>query len=179
MHRIFLIQQRVVSRLKQRARRMKRDKNIPHHEALELTAQAVGFDNWHQVVDAAEMCRPTEEAFRRGFFLAYDPSEVPDMEREGFPLHWERDAFCLLKEELFKCYASQSDEEDPEGRPISETSYLDEHREYFEADWESMYYFRLKKPSQATSTDQLLDLIHEKSFWLPRYVFAKGKLVDA
>lgn len=178
MQRIYLIQQNLVSRLKQRARRIKRDKNVPHHEALELAAKAVGFDNWHQVVSAAEMCGPTEEAFRHGFLIAYDPSEVPDIESVDFPLLWERDAFYLLKEQLFECYGSQLDEEDAEQRPISETLDLSELREYFEDDWQSMYYFRLKCPSQASSIEQLLDLVHEHSFWLPRYVFAKGKLVD-
>ncbi|MBA1278823.1 hypothetical protein [Stutzerimonas stutzeri] len=178
MQRIYLIQQNLVSRLKQRARRIKRDKNVPHHEALELAAKAVGFDNWHQVVSAAEMCRPTEEAFRRGFLIAYDPSEVPDIESEDFPLLWERDASYLLKEQLFECYGSQLDEEDAEERPIFETLDLNELREYFEDDWQSMHYFRLKCPSQASSIEQLLDLVHEHSFWLPRYVFAKGKLVD-
>lgn len=104
---------------------------------LWVAAKAVGFDNWHQVVSAAEMCRPTEEAFRRGFLIAYDPSEVPDIESEDFPLLWERDAFYLLKEQLFECYGSQLDEEDAEERPIFETLDLNELREYFEDDWQS------------------------------------------
>ncbi|NNB46530.1 hypothetical protein [Pseudomonas chlororaphis] len=45
MQRIFLVSQKAISRLKQRARRMKREKDIPHYEALEITAKTAGFDN--------------------------------------------------------------------------------------------------------------------------------------
>ncbi len=52
MQRIYLIPQEAISRLKQRARRIKRERDIPHHEALEITAKAAGFDNWHQAAEA-------------------------------------------------------------------------------------------------------------------------------
>lgn len=83
MQRIFLVSQKAISRLKQRARRLKREKDIPHHEALEITAKTAGFDNWHQAAEAAEKCKPIEDAYFRGFLLAFDPSEVPDTEDEG------------------------------------------------------------------------------------------------
>ncbi|MGY8830026.1 MAG: hypothetical protein ACKVIS_10830 [Pseudomonadales bacterium] len=71
MQRIFLVSQKAISRLKQRARRMKREKDIPHYKALEITAKAAGFENWHQAAEAAEKCKPTEEAYFRGFLLAF------------------------------------------------------------------------------------------------------------
>lgn len=178
MQHKFLIQQKVVSRLKQRARRMKRDQSIPHHEALQLVAKAAGFDNWLQVVESAESCRPTEEAFRLGFLIAFDPSELPDIEDEAFPFHWDPYAFDLLKPELLKCCGSQADEEDPEDRPMSETMDPEELLAYFEADWSSMYFLRLKYPQQASSIEVLMKLVTKHSFWLPRFVFEKGRILD-
>ena len=65
MQYIYLIPQKAVSVLKQRARRMKRAECIPHQQALELTAKAFGFEHWHQVAAAAEQCKPVEEAYLR------------------------------------------------------------------------------------------------------------------
>lgn len=65
MQYIYLIPQKAVSVLKQRARWTKRAECIPHHQALELTAKAVGFDHRHQVAAAAEQCKPIEDAYIR------------------------------------------------------------------------------------------------------------------
>ncbi len=178
MQRIYLIPQEAISRLKQRARRMKREKDIPHHEALEITAKAAGFDNWHQVAEAAEKCKPIEDAYRRGFLLAFDPSEVPDTEDEDSLLKWEPYAFNLLQDRLFENYASQLDEEDPDERPISETLDPSDLKEYFNDDWGSMYFFRLKHSGQVATIEQLLSLVSKHSFWPPHFVFFKGNLVN-
>ncbi|MEE4180939.1 hypothetical protein [Pseudomonas viridiflava] len=178
MKRIFLIPQKAVSRLKQRARNLKRECQIPHHEALEITAKAAGFDSWHQVADAAERCRPIEDAFRRGFLLAFDGSEVPDIENDESPIQWEEYAFELLRNQLFEKYYAQPDEEAPAQRPISQTLNSDDLKEYFEEDWGGMYFFRLRSPADALSLAQLLPLVAKHSFWMPRLVFAKGELID-
>lgn len=177
MQRIFLVSQNAISRLKQRARRMKREKDIPHYEALEITAKAAGFDNWHQAAEAAEKCKPIEEAYLRGFLLAFDPSEVPDTENEDSSLKWEPYAFELLQDRLFENYASQLDEEDPAERPISETLDPQDLKEYFSDDWSSMYFFRLKRSDQVTTIEQLLSLVSKHSFWPPRFVFSESPLV--
>lgn len=41
-----------------------------------------------------------------------------------------------------------------------------------------MYFFRLKRSDQVTTIEQLLSLVSKHSFWSPRFVFFKGKLVD-
>lgn len=178
MQRIFLVSQKAISRLKQRARRMKREKDIPHHEALEITARAAGFDNWHQAAEAAEKCKPIEDAYYHGYLLAFDPSEVPDTEDKDSPLRWEPYAFELLQDRLFENYASQLDEEDPEGRPISETLDPSDLKEYFSDDWGSMFFFRLKRSDQVATIELLLSLVSKHSFWPPHFVFFKGKLVN-
>lgn len=175
MQRIYLIPQEAISRLKQRARRMKREKDIPHHEALEITAKAAGFDNWHQVAEAVEKCKPIEDAYRLGFLLAFDPSEVPDTEDEDSPLKWEPYAFNLLQDRLFENYASQLDEEDPDERPISETLDPSDLKEYFSDDWGSMYFFRLKRSDQVATIEQLLSLVSKHSFWPPTLCLLQGK----
>ncbi|WP_028633976.1 hypothetical protein [Pseudomonas parafulva] len=178
MKRIFLIPQKAVSLLKQRARNLKRNRQITHHEALEIVAKTVGFDSWHQVAGAAEKCRPIEDAFRRGFLLAFDSSEVPDLENDELPIEWEEYAFELLRSQLFENYCAQLDEEDLALRPISKTLDSDDLKEYFELDWGHLYFFRLRSPEDVSSSVQLLELIAEHSLWMPRLVFFEGELID-
>lgn len=178
MKRIFLIPQKAVSLLKQRARNLKRDRQITHHEALEIVAKTVGFDSWHRVAGAAEKCRPVEDAFRRGFLLAFDGSEVPDLENDELPIEWEEYAFELLRSQLFEEYCAQPDEEDLAQRPISQTLDSDHLKEYFELDWGHLYFFRLRSPEDMSSSVQLLELVAKHSFWMPRLVFFKGELID-
>ena len=178
MKRIILIHQSTVSRLKQRARRLKRAKDISHLEALEIVANAVGLDNWHQVSEAAKLCQPIQDAYSKGFVLAFDAKEAPDPDDEDSPLLWEEFAFDLLGSLFFEQYRNQPDEEDLEGRPISEMHDPDDLKQYFNSDWECMYFFRLKDPYQVTTVEQLLSLIHKYTFWPPRFIFAKGKLLD-
>ncbi|EZN58337.1 hypothetical protein AJ75_01659 [Pseudomonas aeruginosa BWH035] len=178
LKRIFLIPQKAASLLKQRARNLKRDRQIPHHEALEIVAKTAGFDSWRQVAEATEKCRPIEDAFRRGFLLAFDGSEVPDIENDESPIQWEEYAFELLRNQLFEKYCAQPDEEDPAQRPISQTLDSDDLKEYFEQDWGHMYFFRLRSAGEVLSVVQLLELVAKHSFWMPRLVFAKGELID-
>lgn len=37
---------------------------------------------------------------------------------------------------------------------------------------------RVKRSDQVTTIEQLLSLVSKHSFWPPRFVFSKGKLVD-
>lgn len=178
MQRIHLLSQEVLSRLKQRARNTKRELKIPHHEALEITAKAVGFDNWHQIAEAAALCKPLEDAFKDGFLLAFDPSETPSIDDDKSPITWQPYAFDLLRDQLFAHYSKIPDEEDPQGRPISETLAPDDLREFFEDDWGSLYFFSVRDPQYALELDELLDTVRKISFWPPRLVFKKGLLAD-
>lgn len=88
--------------------------------------------------------------------MAFDGSEVPDVENEESSIKWEPYTFDLLRNQLFQHYSAQPDEEDRDQRPISQILDPDDLKEYFEEDWGGMYFFRLKPPSQVASADQLL-----------------------
>ena len=45
-----IISSATVERLKQKARKLKREKSIPHTQALDEIAVSAGFNHWHQVV---------------------------------------------------------------------------------------------------------------------------------
>ncbi|HBK7822129.1 TPA: plasmid-related protein, partial [Vibrio cholerae] len=47
-----IISSATVERLKQKARKLKREKPITHTQALDEVAVSAGFNHWHQVVQA-------------------------------------------------------------------------------------------------------------------------------
>lgn len=54
-----IISSATVERLKQKARKLKREKSIPHTQALDEIAISVGFHHWHQVVQANDLLKPS------------------------------------------------------------------------------------------------------------------------
>ncbi len=56
----ILITSSDVEKLKQRARKLKRESGILHREALDQVAKAVRFYHWHHVSDSAKAFEPTE-----------------------------------------------------------------------------------------------------------------------
>jgi len=83
-----------LEKLKQRARKLKREQKIPHYEALELVARSARFANWHQVVEAHKAMQPTEHAVRDGVVIAMDVKEAVNM-GAGIDLGIRRGPLCL------------------------------------------------------------------------------------
>ncbi len=57
-----IISSATVERLKQKARKLKREKSIPHTQALDEIAVTAGFNHWNQVVQANDVLKPSEVA---------------------------------------------------------------------------------------------------------------------
>ena len=58
---IIVVTAAVIESLRRKAKQLKKESGIPHHEALEIVARKGGvFANWHQVVEAAKATEPSE-----------------------------------------------------------------------------------------------------------------------
>ena len=68
-----------VEKFKQEARKLKREQNISHTEALEVIAKRCGFDHWHQVTLCNEPCKASELAISKGIVLAFDWNEAEEI----------------------------------------------------------------------------------------------------
>ena len=69
-----------VERLKQKARKLKREKSIPHTQALDEVAVSAGFNHWHQVVQANDLLKPSEVALSSGCVMAFDVKDGMDVD---------------------------------------------------------------------------------------------------
>ena len=67
-----------VEKLKQKARKLRKDSGISHHDALDLVAQSAGFNHWHHVSESAKTFKPTEQAYYFGVIIAMDIKDAMD-----------------------------------------------------------------------------------------------------
>ena len=102
---------RAVEMLKQKARKLKKDSGLSHHDALDQVAKIAGFHHWHHVTEMAARTAPTEEAFRNGLIVAYDSSEA-EIDSDFFVEDGMAEYFC--EEQLWSDYLAMHDPEDPE-----------------------------------------------------------------
>lgn len=161
----------LVEKLKQHARKLKRELGVPYHVALDLTAQKINCHHWHHVTNWAAITAPTEDAYLNGLLFACDFSEANfeanfftedffakflflqmriDLEKVGSELNTKNNAFG---------YYSNL------GLEIAE--YLDE-----------LTYFRFTGKNAPQSVDDALNIISKDFFFPPKFVRFKGKFYD-
>lgn len=69
------------------------------------------------------------------------------------------------------------DEDDEKSRTLKETLSQDELNEYFESDF-SFIFFRLSSLHKDKSLKDIIGLLRDYSFWMPQFIWCKGKLID-
>lgn len=162
---------RLVEKLKQQARKLKKEQGLSHREALDQVAKNLHYHHWHHVTEMAAITAPTEDAYRNGFLVAYDSSEA-DLDSDFLvedDLSWY---FC--EEGLWETYLEIEDEEDPEFHYLPEQK----QREYFMDFINDLVFFRYVGEKIPNSVDDALKLTNECSFWSPMYIWIKGQIYD-
>lgn len=178
MQHLHIITSKDVEKLKQLARKLKRDESIPHHEALDQVAINAGLHNWHHVRESAKVFEPTETALRTGCMIAMDVKDAFEFDDSDGTFVEDGNAFALCRHDLFDHLANSIDEEDPEGRPHKEILSFEELSEWANDDLMNYTFFRLRPETRADSIDQVVQLIKERSFWQPEFIWLKGKFYD-
>lgn len=165
-----------VERLKQKARKLKREKSITHTQALDEIAVSAGFNHWHQVVQANDRLKPSEVALSSGCAMAFDVKDGMEITSDDVLIE---DHFLemLTEAQLFEIYANSLDEDDEQNRPLKETLSASELRGYFQ-DHCSYMYFRLAESHANKPLKEILALIRQYSFWMPEYIWLQGHLID-
>lgn len=165
-----------LEKLKQKARSIRRERNIPHHEALEIVAKEAGLQNWHQVTQAAEAIKPTEQAFFSGCVIAMDMKDGMDFNADDGVFIEDNLLISYAEETLYKQFINAVDESDEQGRRLCETHSEDELKEWFRDDT-NLIFFRLTKMN-VDSIKEILALVQERSFWPPMFIWIKGEFFD-
>lgn len=172
-----------LERLKQRARKIKRERGIQHSVALELVAQSAHFDNWHQVVTAHRAMHATELAVREGVVIAMDSKEVAENCGAEIPLPGESGRLVsdeklafFFKEFFYRTELEGVDEED--GRPNREKWSDEELHEFAEERIQDLVFYRFVGDTPPTDVLTVVNLVSEACFWGPEIVWIKGKPHD-
>ena len=88
----------VVTESLRKAKQLKKESGIPHHEALEIVARKGGvFANWHQVVEAAKATEPSERVGEMlGRIADIELGALAQTERDGksSKCYQKRQALC-------------------------------------------------------------------------------------
>jgi hypothetical protein len=171
-----------LEKLKQRARKMKREQGISHHEALELVAQSSGLANWHQAVKANKAMSETESSVRDGIVIAMEIKETDGAKEIPLPAGKGR----FVQDQMLKMFYKEffyhqicDDVDETDGRPYRETSTDEEIREIAdEILWEHAF-FRFVGNADALDAESIVRLVAEAMFWAPRYVWIKGEVYEA
>jgi len=167
-----------VERMKKHAKRLKKEKNITHSEALERVAKQAGFDHWHEVTISNKKIRPAEEAFKKGCVVGFDFKDGLDILSDDFLI---QDSLleCVGEKRLFKACCNTVNPDDPKGRTFRETLSPEELEEYFRENY-SFWYFRLSEKAlqQNPTIKKMLTFVLEYSFFPPMMCFIGGKQID-
>jgi hypothetical protein len=160
-----------VEKLKQKARKLRKDLGLTHHEALDQVAKKYHYHHWHHVTEMAAITAPTEEAYRNGLLIAFDLKEA-DLDSDFFIETEIARFFC--EDELWTAYLEIEDVEDPDFLDLPE----EEQRSYFMETFESLAFYRFTGEKIPGSVEDALKLISEISFWPPEYIWLNGKLCE-
>lgn len=163
-----------VEKLKQYARKLKKELGVPHHVALNQAAQKINCHHWHHVIQLLAITHPTEEAYKNGLLFACDFSEA----------NFDADFFVedCFAEELFQ---QMRIELDPQKNLSSELAA--ENRTYsFYSDLDSLTfehleqlrYFRFIGTDVPLNIEGALTVIRKDFSFPPYFVRLKGKIFD-
>lgn len=172
MHTQFIIASADVEKLKQQARKLKRDTGISHHEALDQVAKAAGFNHWHHVSESADAFKSTEDAYRFGVIIAMDVKDAMDFRDPTGGFVEDQFAFALCQRDLLKYFQDTfgAGEDEPHEK------LADDPEERFADSLTDQVFFRYtgsKNPATAEAVVMMVQAC-ESSIWSPDFIWLKG-----
>lgn len=167
----FIVPNVVLEKLRQCARKLKREQNLRHYQALDQVASELGFDHWHHAVDSAKLTSLTESAYYNGFVIAMDVKDSLDFnDIKNIFVEDERFRY-LVKSEFIADYKSELE---VHGEILAD----DEIEEDVEIDMQNYIFFRYQGLDIPKSVDAALKIVAECSYWPPMYLWLSGEFVN-
>ena len=164
-----------VQKLKQKARKLKRNSELTHTQALDNVAKEIGLPNWKQVTLEHSDTLISEAALKTGVVLAYDAKDALEMPLNDtlLPRDERLELMCLpsLKAKI----ASMVDPDDPESRLFSETLSEVEFEEHLREVC-SFVYFRVAASFDISTVKDLISFVQKSNFFLPEFIWHKNTI---
>ena len=172
----ILITSADVDKLKQKARKLKRESGMQHVEALDVVAKSAGFDHWHHVSESAKTFEPTETAYYFGVIIAMDIKDAMDFRDESGRFVEDDYAYVLCASDLHQALCEALDDD---GIPFREKYSEAELKEWAGDDLMNYGFFRFSDLKTPASVDDVMKIVRECSFWPPQYIWFKGTFQES
>jgi len=161
---IIIMPSAQVDWLRRKAKQIRKETGVPHHEALDIVAREFGhLSDWHHVIESAKVTEPAERAHKTGLVIGMDVKEADDV-------NVSRLTHFVVDEQLYFFVLREYGKEGP-------VSWDDEDEEARQIAHEFVF-FRSKRLVPDT-LDQAVAIAEKDFFFAPRYLRLKGeRLID-
>ena len=175
----IVISNKNVSILKKRAKKLAKEKNLSHHEALDKVAKDAGFKHWHHICECNEPCKEGEKAFKSGCIIAFDIKDGMDLINIDNKRIKEETYILteIIRNDLYEIFLNIPDEDDEEERPIKETTDEYDLKEWFQDDLDNIVLCRLKHDKKL-NINEVISIAKEYSFFPPVFIWLNGKYLN-
>lgn len=172
----IIISSASVEKLKQKARKLKKERGIPHHEALDQVAITSGFHHWHHVSEFAKAFEPTEQAYYFGVIIAMDIKDAMDFRDTSGRFVEDPAAFALCADDIYT-YIREFDEDCDQ--VDNDPNYEVDKREWMMDELMNFVFFRYTTAPVLETVDDVANQVRECSFWHPQYIWHKGTFQES
>ena len=166
-----------VEKLKQKARKLKKDSGTPHHESLDQVAQAAGFNHWHHVSESAKAFKPTEQAYYFGVIIAMDVKDAMDFRDPAGGFVEDPLAFALCADDIY-AFSREVDGDDDEGAG-EDPHYEEDKNEWMQDEMMNYVFFRHTGSNVPEHVNDVVAMVRECSFWPPVFIWHKGSFQES
>jgi len=173
----ILIASSDVEKLKQRARKLKRESGISHHEALDQVAKSAGFEHWHNVSDSAKAFEPTEQSYYFGVMIAMDVKDADDFHDPSGRFVEDPHAYILCANDIYT-FVREQEEEDGE-IDTNDPSYQEDLEEWASDMLMNYVFYRFTGPEIPASAEYVVKLVRDCCFWPPQFIWCKGTFLES
>jgi len=182
----YIIPTITFEKLKQKAKKLKKEKSIPHHEALDIVANDYGkvspesrlkhqaiqsIFQWKHIVEAHTVTKLAEDAISDGFVVLIDPKDDPHCDTEYFIRDVQLE--CLCEPMIKELYLQRTDPEEDGHIPDQE-----ELLRWFHDEYDMFGFFRLKGRIP-NSKKKAWELYFKEFFFAPEAIIFKGEAFNA
>lgn len=159
-----------VSKLKKKARALKKSSGIAYHEGLDKVAQNAGFNHWHHVTELANIFMPTEQAYRFGVIVAMDAADALDITRQTDGFVMDPLAIALCADDIFRLLLEE------DGLSSGDDDYQQAKIEWMEDEGAMDYaFYRYTGSAIPKHLNEVVSMVRTFSFWPPQFIWHKGK----
>ncbi|TVT57570.1 MAG: hypothetical protein FHK80_08650 [Azoarcus sp. PHD] len=173
----IIISSKTVEKLKQNARRLKKEDGISHHEALDQVAKKVGFDHWHHVSESAKAFAPTEQAYYFGTIIAMDVKDGMDFHDPSGAFVEDNLAPALCTDDIYE-FVRTAEAEDGE-IDTSDPTYQEDLKEWASDISMNYTFFRYTGAEIPANVEDVVKLTSKCCFWPPEFIWHKGAFQES